>query len=134
VQADYLVDDAEQETVDRIFEAYLLWLFGFVLFCSSQGDAVARYLIPHARRITDAPLDVVPQISWGNFVLAGAYRRLCSGVSKVVRRIRSFSVVLCFFSSGATSGLRLVGQSCPSTRTSPCQRSTTRVTCGAFGR
>jgi hypothetical protein len=82
VQADYLVDDAEQETVDRIFEAYLLWLFGFVLFCSSQGDAVARYLIPHARRITDAPLDVVPQISWGNFVLAGAYRRLCSGVSK----------------------------------------------------
>jgi hypothetical protein len=46
VQADYLADDAEQETVDRFFEAYLLWLFGFVLFCSSQGDAVARYLIP----------------------------------------------------------------------------------------
>jgi hypothetical protein len=52
------------------------------LFCSSQGDAVARYLIPHARRITDAPLDVVPQISWGNSILASAYRGLCSGVLK----------------------------------------------------
>jgi hypothetical protein len=69
VQVDYLADDAEQETVDRFFEAYLLWLFGFMLLCSSQGDAVARYLIPHARRITDTPLDVVPQISWDNSVL-----------------------------------------------------------------
>jgi hypothetical protein len=82
VQANYLADDAEKETVNRFFEAYLLWLFGFVLFCSSQGDAVTRYLIPHARRITDAPLDVVPQITWGNSVLVIAYRGLCSGVSK----------------------------------------------------
>jgi hypothetical protein len=82
VQDNYLADDAEKETVNRFFEAYLLWLFGFVLFCSSQGDAVTRYLIPHARRITDAPLDVVPQITWGNSVLVIAYRGLCSGVSK----------------------------------------------------
>jgi hypothetical protein len=80
VQADYLADDAEHETVDRFFEAYLLWLFGFVSFCSSQGDAVARYLIPHVQGIADVPLDVVPQISWGNSVLASAYRGLCSGV------------------------------------------------------
>ena len=82
MHADYLADDAEPETVARFFEAYLLWLFGFVLFCSSQGDAVARYLIPHARRIADAPLDDVSQISWGNSVLASAYRGLCSGVLK----------------------------------------------------
>jgi hypothetical protein len=43
---------------------------------------VVRYLIPHARRITDAPLDVVPQISWGNSVLTSAYRGLCSGALK----------------------------------------------------
>jgi hypothetical protein len=42
MQADYLADDAEQEIVNRFFEAYLLWLFGFVLFCSSQGDTMAR--------------------------------------------------------------------------------------------
>jgi hypothetical protein len=82
VQADYLADDAEQETVDRFFEAYMLWLFEFVLFCISQSDAVARYLIPHARRIADAPLDVVPQIYWGNSVLASGSRGLCSGVLK----------------------------------------------------
>jgi hypothetical protein len=82
VQADYLADDAEQETVDRFFEAYLLWLFGFVLFCSSQCETVKRYLTPHARRIADAPLDTVPQISWGNSVLVSVYRGLCSGVSK----------------------------------------------------
>jgi hypothetical protein len=80
VQVDYLADDAEQKTVDRFFEAYLLWLFGFVLFYSSQGNMVARYLIPHARRIANTPLDVVPQISWGNSVLASAYWGLCSGV------------------------------------------------------
>jgi hypothetical protein len=50
--------------------------------CSSQGDAVARYLTPHARRIADAPMDVVPQISWGNTVLACTNRGLCSGVLK----------------------------------------------------
>jgi hypothetical protein len=88
VQADYLAVDAEQEAVDRLFEAYLLWLFGFVLFCSSQGDVVVRYLIPHARRIADAPLDVVPQISWGNSVLASTYRGLCSGCRRVVRQSR----------------------------------------------
>jgi hypothetical protein len=57
-------------------------LFGFVLFCSSQGDAVVRYLIPHARRITDALLDDMPQISWGNSILGSAYRGLCLGVLK----------------------------------------------------
>jgi hypothetical protein len=46
VLVDYLADDVEQETVVRFFEGFLLWLFGFVLFCSSQGDAVARYSIP----------------------------------------------------------------------------------------
>jgi hypothetical protein len=53
-----------------------------MLFYSSQGDAVVRYLIPHARRIADAPLDVVPQISWGNSVLASAYSGMCLGVLK----------------------------------------------------
>jgi hypothetical protein len=59
-----------------------MWLFGFVLFYSSQGDVVERYLIPHTRRVADAPLDDVPQIIWGNSVLAGTYRGLCLGVLK----------------------------------------------------
>jgi hypothetical protein len=70
----------EQETVNKFFEAYLLWLFGFVLFCSSKGDAVARYLIPHAQRIADAPLHAMPQIAWATLFLrarTGACARGC---------------------------------------------------------
>ncbi|CAO2203944.1 unnamed protein product [Urochloa humidicola] len=33
--ADYLRADADEATVARHFEAYLLWLFGWVMFCSS---------------------------------------------------------------------------------------------------
>ena len=64
-----MADDAEPETVSRFLEAYLLWLFRYVMFCGSQGDSVPKYLIPYARMIADAPLDTVPQISWGSAVL-----------------------------------------------------------------
>jgi hypothetical protein len=60
VQANYLPDDARPEIVNRFLEAYLLWLFGFVMFCSSQGDAVSKFLIPYARRITNTPFDAGP--------------------------------------------------------------------------
>jgi hypothetical protein len=32
------------------------------MFCESVGDAVSKYLIPYARMIIDAPVDIVPQI------------------------------------------------------------------------
>jgi hypothetical protein len=51
-----MVDEPDADTEARHFEAYLLWLFGYVLFCSSQGDAVPKQLIPYARAIADAPL------------------------------------------------------------------------------
>jgi hypothetical protein len=40
VQADYLADDAEPETIDRFFEAYLSWLFGS---CCSAVRRVTRW-------------------------------------------------------------------------------------------
>jgi hypothetical protein len=49
VQADYLADDAELGTVDMFMEAYVLWLFGFVMFCKPGVDSV----------IADASLDAV---------------------------------------------------------------------------
>ena len=61
----------------------LLWLFGWVMFCSSQGDSCPKQLIPLARSIADAPLHEVPQFSWGSAVLAATYRGLCTGVTKV---------------------------------------------------
>ena len=76
-------DDADDATVTRHLEAYILWLFGWIMFCSSQGDSCPKQLIPVARAIADAPLDEVLQFSWASAVLAATYRGLCTGVTKV---------------------------------------------------
>ena len=81
-----MADDAEPETVSRFLEAYLLWLFGYVMFCGSQGDSVPKYLIPYAWMIADAPLNAVPQINWGAAILACTYRGLCTAVAKGRKR------------------------------------------------
>jgi hypothetical protein len=41
-----MTDDADDQTSGRFLEVYLLWLFGWVLFCESAGDSVSRGLIP----------------------------------------------------------------------------------------
>jgi hypothetical protein len=71
-------DNADDQTADSFLEVYLLWLFGWVLFCESAGDSVSRCMIPWAQRIADAPLEQMPQISWGSTVLAATYRGLCA--------------------------------------------------------
>ena len=80
MQADYIRDDA---TVARHLEAYILWLFGWIMFCSSQGDSCPKQLILVARAIANARLDDIPQFSWASAVLAATYRGLCTNVTKV---------------------------------------------------
>ena len=58
--AEHLALDAEEWRVRRHLEAYLLWLFGWVLFTSSHHDSVDKYLIWYVQQIADAPLDDVP--------------------------------------------------------------------------
>jgi hypothetical protein len=36
-----MADDADDQMLDRFLEVYLLWLFGWVLFCESAGDSVS---------------------------------------------------------------------------------------------
>jgi hypothetical protein len=43
-------------------------------------------MIPWAQRITDAPFEQMPQISWGIAVLATTYRGLCSAVTRPASR------------------------------------------------
>ncbi|XP_022680961.1 serine/threonine-protein phosphatase 7 long form homolog [Setaria italica] len=76
-------EDADNTTVARHLEAYLLWLFGCTLFCTSQGNSVLKHLLPYVRAIAEAPLDEVPQYSWGSAVLVTTYRGLCMGCVKV---------------------------------------------------
>jgi hypothetical protein len=81
-----MADDADDQTLDRFMEVYLLWLFGWVLFCESAGDSVSRCMIPWAQRIADAPLEQMPQISSGSAVLAATYRGLRSTVTRPASR------------------------------------------------
>lgn len=82
LQADYMRPDVDDETVSRHLEAYLLWLFGFVMFCSSSGNCVGKFLLPYARWIAESDPDSMPQFSWGSAVLAATYRGMCNACIK----------------------------------------------------
>ena len=74
--------EADVYSVSRHLEAYLLWLFGWVMFTSGQGHLVSRTLVPYARLIADAEGDEVQQLSWASAVLATTYRALCDACTK----------------------------------------------------
>ncbi|XP_066159640.1 uncharacterized protein [Oryza sativa Japonica Group] len=80
--ADLLHPDADNNSVRRSLEAYLLWLFGWVMFTSTHGHAVDFRLVHYARSIVDAQPQDVPQWSWGSAVLAATYRALCEACTK----------------------------------------------------
>ena len=46
----------------RSLEAYLLWLFGYIMFNNSHGHCVDRVFLPYAQEIADADEDVIPFI------------------------------------------------------------------------
>ena len=77
-----LAEDADIDSVTRSLEAYLLWLFGCIMFNNNHGDSVDRVLMPYAREIVDTAEDDVPTWSWGSAVLAATYRGLCDACSK----------------------------------------------------
>src|SRR6266542_3583833 len=83
LQAQMLAVDANIGSVHRSLEAYLLWLFGCIMFNNSHGNSVDRVLIPYVREIADATDDDVPTWSWGSTVLAATYRGLCDACSKM---------------------------------------------------
>jgi hypothetical protein len=76
-------EDADESTSNSPLEAYLLWLFSYVMFCRSQGDAVSRFLIPHARRIADNTVEEMAQINWGAAIFVATYKGLCARCTKM---------------------------------------------------
>lgn len=82
LQSFLLAANADDYSVSRSLEAYLLWLFGFVMFQNSHGSSVDKILISYAREIADADEDAVPTYSWASAVLAATYRGLCDACSK----------------------------------------------------
>src|SRR6266498_2775631 len=82
LQAQILAEDTDIGSVDRPLEAYLLWLFGCIMFNNTHRDCVDKILMPYAWEIADAADDDVPTWSWGSAVLAATYRGLCDASSR----------------------------------------------------
>ena len=81
MQSALLAADADEYSVTRSLEAYLLWLFGYIMFNNTHGNSVDRIILPYAREIADGD-ENVPPYSWGEAVLAATYRGLCDGCMK----------------------------------------------------
>ena len=58
MQSALLAADADEYSVTRSLEAYLLWLFGYIMFNNTHGNSVDRILLPYAREIADGGEDV----------------------------------------------------------------------------
>ncbi|WVZ95908.1 hypothetical protein U9M48_041614 [Paspalum notatum var. saurae] len=81
-QATNLHPDTDDDSVRRSLEAYLLWLFGFIMFKNGTSNSADKVLIPYAQEIEDAPEDAIPLWSWGSAVLAATYHGLCDACMK----------------------------------------------------
>jgi hypothetical protein len=83
LQPGMLADEADEYSVSRSLEAYLLWLFGSIMFCNGHGNSVDKILLVYAREIADAQAEEdVPTWSWGAAVLACTYHALCEACVK----------------------------------------------------
>ena len=63
--------------VRRHFEAYLLWLFGWVMFLGSHGDSVDKHYVRYAHEVANMEIEEIPSYAWGPAVLCATYRALC---------------------------------------------------------
>jgi len=73
--------------IDRCLEAYLLWLFGKVMFTQNHVNTVDARYIAMARQIADAREQLhITQRGYGYALLAAMYRGLCSICTKNSKR------------------------------------------------
>jgi hypothetical protein len=72
-----------EEQITRSLEAYLMWLFGKIIFIESHGGTISMGFIPIALEIANAvtPNDITPR-SWGSALLAKMYRAMCISCCK----------------------------------------------------
>lgn len=79
--------------ISRSLEAYLLWLFGKVMFTETHHDTITARWIPVAYEIAQAQRqeDIVPR-SFGSALLAATYRAMCNAC---VRTNKAASLLGC---------------------------------------
>ena len=84
-------DDVQEYQLTLYLEAYLLWLFGWVMFTGSHRNTVDARLIPLARQIAERNIAPSTQFSWGSAVLAATYRGFCNACIKTGQREAIFT-------------------------------------------
>ena len=68
------------EQITRSLEAYLMWLFGKVMFTENHVTTISALYILMALEIASTQTaDQIRQRSWGSAVLATTYRGMCNG-------------------------------------------------------
>ena len=82
LQPDLLAADADEYSVTRLLEAYLLWLFGYIMFNNSHDHCVDKVLVPYVKEIADADEDAISLYSWASAALACTYRGLCKATAE----------------------------------------------------
>lgn len=72
-----MAQNAPDHIVRRHFDAYLLWLFGWVMFLGSHGDSVDKHYICYTRELADWAVEDIQAYAWGLAVLCATYHELC---------------------------------------------------------
>lgn len=54
-----MAENAAGNIVRRHFEAYLLWLFEWVMFLGSHGDSVDKHYIWYTRELVNWPVEEI---------------------------------------------------------------------------
>ena len=81
---DYIHPEVDDDIISRHLEAYLLWLFWWIIFTATHDNSVSKTLIAYAMEIDDVRLGEVPSVvSWTSTVLAMTYKCLCEAWIKV---------------------------------------------------
>jgi hypothetical protein len=129
-------DDVDDYTIARHLEAYLLWLFGYVMFGGSREIWCRGSWSPVLRK-SSIPRGLGPQMSWGAAILA-ATSGICALAWPRARLARGFcSVIRCYCTSGRMSAFLWVGLTSSGIRTTCCRLAMTQPTdppwarCGA---
>ncbi|XP_038694953.1 serine/threonine-protein phosphatase 7 long form homolog [Tripterygium wilfordii] len=83
------IDDAPEEVLQQYARAYILAMFGSILFPATTGDSIPLIFLPLL-----ADLRQTSMYSWGGAVLACLYRNLCRGCMGSARTIGGCGLLL----------------------------------------
>lgn len=115
------------EQIHQYTRAYILDLFGSLLFTDSSGDSVPVMYLQFLRN-----LNTPGQYNWGGAVLALLYRNLCWGATRKAKMVKTLAGPVVLLQHWAWSRLQ-TGRPCPYKGWAPDWGRPDSQSCPAFG-